>query len=228
MRFFSCNFVDNEAPNGAAISHNGVELIIDQCRFANNNATANGILQLSGVNSPQQADIQRTKFEDNIGGDPISVRNIGDLTVRNSVTGARNDGRCNGMYVRSKAKCYDFGHLKYELGNLVMKEEGMALSQGLSIEILAVTGQAMSFTSPEATSPQASIPFHDQPDGAAVFERSDGGFTYVSSASISMRAIRIHDELRSLAVAFSFLLPLFSGEQRRKVDTSVQSRCIRS
>jgi hypothetical protein len=60
----------------------------------------------------------------------------------------------------------------------------MALSRGLTIDVLATSGQQVAFTSPLATSNLSAIPFHYAPDGAAIIPDDNGGMMYVSSSEM--------------------------------------------
>jgi len=58
----------------------------------------------------------------------------------------------------------------------------MSLSRGLTIELVARSGEPVKFSSPDAGSSASMLPFYTNPDGAAVFPMDDGGFTYVSNS----------------------------------------------
>jgi hypothetical protein len=47
---------------------------------------------------------------------------------------------------------------------------------------LATTGKLVELSSPEAPDNLSTIPFHAEPDGAAVFELEDGGWVYLSNS----------------------------------------------
>lgn len=69
-------------------------------------------------------------------------------------------------------------------GELTIKQEGLRLSTGLTVKVLAAAGDPVKFTSPERASKESTIPFHAEPDGAAVFELDDGGWVYMSNSEI--------------------------------------------
>lgn len=56
----------------------------------------------------------------------------------------------------------------------------LMLSNGLSCRRIATSGEPVLY----ANGTVSSIFFHDQPDGAAVFPKADGGWYYVSNAEI--------------------------------------------
>lgn len=69
-------------------------------------------------------------------------------------------------------------------GQLSIKQEGLRLSTGLTVKILAKAGQPVTFTSSERRTQKSDIPFHAEPDGAAVYELDDGGWVYISNSEI--------------------------------------------
>jgi len=70
----------------------------------------------------------------------------------------------------------------YVPGKLVENSLGLSLSQGLEVKLVAETGKRVAFTSPQASSSTSSLSFHQEPDGAAIFPLSNGGYVYVSNA----------------------------------------------
>lgn len=69
-------------------------------------------------------------------------------------------------------------------GELTIKQEGLRLSTGLKVTVLARAGEPVKFTSPDRLSRESSIRFHAEPDGAAVFELDDGGWVYMSNSEL--------------------------------------------
>lgn len=68
-----------------------------------------------------------------------------------------------------------------DFSNNTRSEDGMLmLSNGLSCTRIATSGQPVQF----ANGSSSTELFHDQPDGAAVFEKEDGGWYYVSNSEI--------------------------------------------
>lgn len=72
-------------------------------------------------------------------------------------------------------------------GNLTIRQEGLHLSEGLTVKVLARAGELVEFTSDERSRDMSTIPFHAEPDGAAVFELEDGGWAYVSNSELPSR-----------------------------------------
>jgi secreted PhoX family phosphatase len=59
---------------------------------------------------------------------------------------------------------------------------GLALSTGLPVKIIAKAGERVKMMSSDASSEYSDIVFHDDPDGAAIFETPAGGWVYVSNS----------------------------------------------
>jgi len=189
LRIVTSRFVRNRARVGAAISHRGAELTISGCHFHHNVAKVLGIIHLT---AGAKADISSTQFVGNevknqSQGGAIGAVDVGDAVIRSSVIGRNNTG-CSGLFLKEKGRCHPFDDIPFVLGNLTLREHGIALSQGLSLELIARTGHPVQFTSPDAASGQSSLPFHTEPDGAAVFVVDGGvgggGYVYVSNAEV--------------------------------------------
>jgi hypothetical protein len=72
----------------------------------------------------------------------------------------------------------------YVPGKLTRKENGLTLSEGLTSRMVARTGQHVPLTG-FGDNLMSEKMFHDQPDGAAVFEWLDtGGWIYVSNSEV--------------------------------------------
>lgn len=71
--------------------------------------------------------------------------------------------------------CDEFPIAPVILGNLTILKEGLRLSTGLTVTLLAKPGELVKLSSPEARNSLSAIPFHVEPDGAAVFQLDDGG-----------------------------------------------------
>lgn len=124
-------------------------------------------------------------------------------------TTGNDNAPCNGVYNSNSQSCTEFANPvvtttpgttqastttattqapttpdPFVPGNLTNIEEGLLLSSGLTVKVLARTGQPIDLTSPERLSTKSTIPFHAEPDGAAVFELDDGGWAYVSNSEI--------------------------------------------
>ena len=68
-----------------------------------------------------------------------------------------------------------------DFSNGTLSEDGvLILSNGLSCKRIATSGQPVQY----ANGSVSTELFHDQPDGAAVFSKDDGGWYYVSNAEI--------------------------------------------
>lgn len=68
-----------------------------------------------------------------------------------------------------------------DFSNGTTSDDGMLrLSNGLSCRRIATSGQPVQY----ANGSSSTQLFHDQPDGAAVFEKDDGNYYYVSNAEI--------------------------------------------
>ena len=70
----------------------------------------------------------------------------------------------------------------FHLGEVSVNSLGLRLSTGLQAKIIAQSGNKVPFTSPESITTQSNLNFHLNPDGAAVFELSNGGWIYLSNA----------------------------------------------
>ena len=66
--------------------------------------------------------------------------------------------------------------------NLSVNAQGLRLAGGLKLTLLAKAGTKFALNSPQASTALSPIPFHSNPDGAAVFELADGGWAYISNA----------------------------------------------
>lgn len=66
------------------------------------------------------------------------------------------------------------------LGNLSKNGRQVKVSNGLTGRAIAYTGERVKFT--DGTGRQSSLKFHDQPDGADCFAKSNGGFYYTSNS----------------------------------------------
>jgi Bacterial protein of unknown function (DUF839) len=73
---------------------------------------------------------------------------------------------------------------QFVLGKLTAQKDGIRLSQGLSARIIAQTGVAVRYTSPDATSTTSTQRFHSIPDGAGIFELPDGRYVYTSNSEV--------------------------------------------
>ena len=182
LKIVSSKFTKNIARFGAAVHHEGSELVVSKCKFIANRANALGVVHLTGG---ARADISSSAFLHNVvkhnkRGGIINANKIGDVVVRSEVTGGDNSAACDGLALASKRRCYRFEEIPYVLGKLNHADLGISLSQGLGIELIAKSGAPIRFSSPEAASSSSSIPFHDEPDGAAVFELDDRRYVYVS------------------------------------------------
>ena len=70
--------------------------------------------------------------------------------------------------------------ISYAPGKLNRRENGLLLSEGLRSRLVARTGQKVVLDGRDGK--RSSERFHVEPDGAAVFEDSDGGWIYVSNS----------------------------------------------
>ena len=66
----------------------------------------------------------------------------------------------------------------YFPGKLSVEQNGLVLSEGLTSRVIAVSGMPVLYSNGD----QSIIPFHSNPDGAAVFELPEGGWKYVSNS----------------------------------------------
>lgn len=89
-----------------------------------------------------------------------------------------------GQDVPTNAPTAEYRPAEYDPGNLNVYAEQMWLSEGLQVRVIARSGQQVEY----GNGTKSSIPFHYDPDGAAVFadERPDtdnpGGWVYVSNS----------------------------------------------
>lgn len=105
---------------------------------------------------------------------------------------AQNNGSCQGFYIQTDNKCQPFSVTPadpvivypYIPGDLSKydEESGFALATGLRIRQLARSNEKVAFGSKEAGVANSEIPFHRDPDGAAVVEAPDGGWVYISNS----------------------------------------------
>lgn len=64
---------------------------------------------------------------------------------------------------------------------------GLRVAENINVRVIAETGRRVRYTSPEAIEYESSLAFHSEPDGAAIFPLSDGGFVYMSNAELGDR-----------------------------------------
>lgn len=69
----------------------------------------------------------------------------------------------------------------YYPGDLVISENGLLLSEGLTSKIIARTGQRVDYEG----FGMSQIDFHSLPDAGATFPTDDGGWIYVSNSERS-------------------------------------------
>ena len=89
-----------------------------------------------------------------------------------------DDGLCGGFYDIANAACHEFQAIPalpaliypYIPGELSTYDSktGLLLSSGLSVRQLAKTGEPVVFESEQAHQQTSSVPFHKEPDGAAI------------------------------------------------------------
>jgi Bacterial protein of unknown function (DUF839) len=106
------------------------------------------------------------------------------------------DGICRGFYIGALAECQEFSYLPasssliypYVPGELTVYDEatGLRLATGLSVRQIARSGEKVIFGSMLANQSMSSLPFHVEPDGAAVVATTDGGWIYVSNCESSL------------------------------------------
>jgi hypothetical protein len=187
----SSRFLGNAARVGAAVYHEGRHLYVRHSNFVANEAREISVLHVTAATGQERhgsAELLGVLFKNNRAGSPaaggvVTAKRAGDVVFRSLVRSPGNTG-CDGLFLRYKSKCFRFENIPFALGNLTLFENGMALSRGLTIDVLATSGRQISFTSPQATSPASAIPFHYAPDGAAVIPDDDGGMMYVSSSEM--------------------------------------------
>jgi uncharacterized protein len=188
-----CRFNSNRARVGGAIRHGGNRLVVSGTTFAANRAAAGGgaiAIVGSSTLTPelhlQDSNTFTANKDDkkNLKSGAIHSTTTNGIIIKASTTGSTNDG-CNGLYVSLRNLCIPFAHVPYKFGRLVMRDHGILFSQGLVMEIVAMSGAPVRFTSPSATSASSTINFHDNPDGAAIVPLNatdGGGFVYVSNS----------------------------------------------
>jgi len=188
----STRFLDNRARLGGAIFHLGSSLVIEDTIFKENVAHRGGAIFIPSKNAGTTLTVTNTNFLSNIAsGNPSGAINVGNLDritayIDDASTGANNN--CNGVYDDGRNACNDFAIASntagYVLGKLTKLDDGLRLSQGLTARIIASSGELVNFTSIEAGTAKSSIPFHTDPDGAAVYELGGnrGGYVYVSNS----------------------------------------------
>ena len=117
----------------------------------------------------------------------------------------RNGGEsvpgCNGFDGGNSDYCINLDHpepspaqptkqptkLPYVPGKLTVRSNGLLLSQGLQSRIIARTGQPVVLTGlgkDKNGNYPTSRAFHDEPDGAAVFDWKDDGWVYVTNSEV--------------------------------------------
>ena len=120
----------------------------------------------------------------------------------------RNGGEsvpgCSGFDGGNSDYCIDLNHpgpspaqptkqptnLPYVPGKLTVRSNGLLLSQGLQSRIIARTGQPVVLTGlgkDKNGNYPTSRAFHDEPDGAAVFDWKDDGWVYVTNSEVLAR-----------------------------------------
>jgi len=125
------------------------------------------------------------------------------MDIKNTV--GNDNAPCNGIYDRNSESCSPFGAPSpnptpaptpapvaastdpFIPGKLSIQQEGLRLSTGLTVKVLARAGQLVQFTSPERRTPKSTIPFHAEPDGAAVYGLADGGWVYISNSELDAK-----------------------------------------
>jgi hypothetical protein len=105
-----------------------------------------------------------------------------------------NNMPCNGIHDETTNTCDLFESRddnnddeSFVPGLLSVMAAGLKLSKGLTVKIIARSGQKVAFTSPSMAQDESTIPFHAEPDGAAAFALDDGGWVYVSNSEIASR-----------------------------------------
>ena len=179
-----CTFASNEASGGGAIFHNGSMLNVSKSTFSNNVAKTGGAI---AVESSPFIGLSDCVFTQNraTGSNTGAIELFQtELILSSSVSGSGNSP-CDGVYDRSRSICRKW-HTNvvpaFDLGKITVDSLGLRLSTGLSAKILARAGEPMAFTSPERKSTNSLLPFHTNPDAAAVFPLKDGGWIYMSNA----------------------------------------------
>jgi len=186
LKVTGCGFRSNEAQIGGAVSHNGAFLEVQYSSFAANEAWKAGAMSIPSAASALR--ISHTSFTGNRASEgPIRLAQFPshNVMVGSSVSGSSN-GICNGFWrLDVSPPCIPFSAVPYQLGNLVQYENGILLSRGLTVEIIARRGRRVDYRSPLASASQSTIDFHDYPDGAAILPLKGGSYVYVSNSEDS-------------------------------------------
>jgi hypothetical protein len=100
----------------------------------------------------------------------------------NTIISQQTYNHFNSSEVLQDGQVLKDSHITYLPGNLVVNENGMKLSQGLTSRLLAKKFHTVKYHSGS----KSNEPFHDYPDGAATFLDPDpnnvGGWIYVSNS----------------------------------------------
>ena len=194
-------FWGNKASVGAGIYSKSNQMNVVSCLFTVNFAdkTASAIY----VNAKSHLFLRGNTFNSNLAKqDNYSVvvqpMNISDpfITRGHYVDGGDNlsfdEDLCPGVYDEVLNECYAFAvkpafaSVIYPFipGDLTTYDEntGLLLATGLRVKVLAQTDKNVHFTSKRSSQEHSVHPFHDAPDGAAVVEATNGGWTYVSNS----------------------------------------------
>lgn len=188
MEIHSSRFFDNQASFGGAIAVKGSSsLFIESSIFQDNLALQGSVIFVQG--SPGSFKIENNKFFGNMATYAMSGAihfDKGEAAISHAQNLGVNNGECSGVYIAFRETCLPFQQLKlppFELGQLRELKGGVHLSQGLKIRVIARSGELVNLPSQDANKNHiSSIPFHMNPDGAAIFQSRKGGFVYVSNA----------------------------------------------
>jgi Bacterial protein of unknown function (DUF839) len=179
-------FDGNEAAGGGAIFQRGSMLSLSTSTFTNNIAKEGSALMIASVSGTE---ISNCTFIRNI----AAIQNSGAITLSGSAVAKKmllsgwGNVPCDISQNNNKSLCQQFNvdsSLKpaFHLGEISVNSLGLRLSTGLQAKIIAQSGKKVQFTSPESISVQSNLNFHFNPDAAAVFDLSDGGWIYLSNA----------------------------------------------
>jgi len=206
----STRFLENKARLGGAIFHLGASLVLKDSIFKDNVAYRGGGVFVPKKSTGTHLAITNTNFVSNTAtynpSGAICIAAMDAIKTSNYKDSKGTDNGCNGVYDDGLNKCIGFVSTapapepapapaptpiapapttpteEFVLGELTKRFEGIRLSQGLTARVVANSGEFIDYKSNEAGSVRSSIPFHLNPDGAAVFGLKDGGYVYVSNS----------------------------------------------
>ena len=190
MMVTASRFYANKAVRGGAIYHRGSQLSMENCVFVQNEAKIGGAI---AVELGSTVMLMSSRFLRNqavaIPGGAIWAKNTSDVIFGDGVIAVGNSD-CDGIYsdiCSLFATSLRESTTLLEIGSLESNRYGIQLSHGLTIRLIAQTGEYVNLDSPDVQETVSGIPFHVEPDGAHTFGFEEGGWVYVSNSEGAKR-----------------------------------------